>query len=64
MKKLAIALSIFPGALFVIALLSFVISSIAERNLPSGGVNIGLSLLLLSALINIPTIVVWVTFIA
>lgn len=64
MKKLAIVLSIFPGILFVIALLSYVICFFAERNLPSGGVNIGLSLLLLAALINIPTIVVWVILLA
>ncbi|MBT8044949.1 MAG: hypothetical protein KJO79_08355 [Verrucomicrobiae bacterium] len=64
MKKLAIALTIFPGVLFVIALISYVICSIAERNLPPGGVNIGLSLLLLAALINIPTIVVWLIFLA
>ncbi|NNC89723.1 MAG: hypothetical protein HKN82_14805 [Akkermansiaceae bacterium] len=62
MKKLAIALSIFPGILFVIALLSYVICFIAERNMPPGGVDIGLSLLLLAALINIPTIVAWVVF--
>lgn len=64
MRKLAIALSVFPGILFVIALLSYVICFFAERNLPSGGVNIGLSLLLLAALINIPTIVVWVILLA
>ena len=64
MKKLAIVLSIFPGILFVIALLSYVICFFAERNLPSGGVNIGLSLLLLAALVNIPTIVAWVIFLA
>lgn len=64
MKKLGIVLSIFPGILFVIALLSYVICFFAERNLPSGGVNIGLSLLLLAAFINIPTIVVWVIFLA
>ena len=64
MKKPAIALSIFPGALFVIALLSYVICLFAERNLPPGGVNIGLSLLLLAALINIPTILAWVIFFA
>ena len=64
MKKLAIALSIFPGILLVIALLSYVICSIAERNLPPGGVNIGLSLLLLAALINIPTMAAWLVFLA
>ena len=64
MKKLAIILSIFPGILFVIALLSYVICFFAELNLPSGGVNIGLSLLLLAAIINIPTLVVWVIFLA
>ena len=64
MRKLAIGLSIFPGILFVIALLSYVICFFAERSLPSGGVDIGLSLLLLAALINIPTIVVWVIFLA
>ena len=64
MKKLAIVLSIFPGILFVIALLSYVICFFAERDLPSGGVNIGLSLLLLAALINIPTVVVWVIFLS
>ena len=64
MKKLAVALSIFPGILFVIALLSYVVCFFAERNLPPGGVNIGLSLLLLAALINIPTIVAWVIFFA
>ena len=64
MKKLAIALSVFPGILFVIALLSYVICFFAERSLPSGGVNIGLSLLLLAALVNIPTIVAWVIFLA
>lgn len=64
MKKLAIALSIFPGILFVIALLSYVICSVAERNLPPGGVNIGLSLLLLAALINIPTLAAWLIFLA
>ena len=64
MKKLAVTLSIFPGILFVIALLSYVICVIAERNLPPGGVNIGLSLLLLAALINIPTILAWVIFFA
>ena len=64
MKKLAIALSIFPGILFVIALLSCVICSVAERNLPPGGVNIGLSLLLLAALINIPTMAAWLIFLA
>ena len=64
MKKLAIALSVFPGILFVIAFLSYVICFFAESNLPPGGVNIGLSLLLLAALINIPTIAAWVIFFA
>jgi len=64
MKKLAIALSIVPGILFVIALLLYVICSVAERNLPPGGVNIGLSLLLLAALINIPTMAAWLIFLA
>lgn len=64
MKKVAIALSIFPGILFVIALISYLICSVAERNLPPGGVNIGLSLLLLAALINIPTMVAWLILLA
>ena len=64
MKKLAIALSIFPGILSVIALLSYLVCFFAERNLPPGGVNIGLSLLLLAALINIPTVLAWVVFFA
>ena len=64
MKKLAISLSIFPGMLFVIALLSYVICSIVERNLPPGGVDIGLGVLLLAALINIPTMVAWLVFLA
>ena len=62
MKNLAIALSIFPGILFVIALLSYLICFFAERNLLPGGVNIGLSLLMLAALINIPTVLAWVVF--
>jgi hypothetical protein len=59
MKKLAIILSIFPGILFVIALGSYVICSYLERDLPRGSANIGLGLLFLAALINIPTMVAW-----
>ena len=62
MKKLAITLSIFPGILFVIALVSYVICSIAERDLPAGGVNIGRCLLLLAAMLNVPTLMVWVFY--
>lgn len=64
MKKLAIALSIFPGGLLVIALLSYVICSIAERNLPPGGANIGLGLLFLAAVVNVPTLLSWILFFA
>lgn len=59
MKKLAIILSIFPGILFVIALGSYLICSYLERDLPPGSANIGLGLLFLSALINIPTMAAW-----
>ncbi len=62
MKKLAIALSIFPGSFLIIAFFNYVFFSFAERNLAPGGVNIGLSLLLLAALINVPTIIAWVVF--
>ena len=62
MKKLAIALSIFSGSLLIIALFNYVFFSFVERNLAPGGVNIGLSLLLLAALINVPTIIAWVVF--
>ena len=64
MKKLAITLSIFPGMLFVIALVSYVLSATAEQGLPSGGVNIGLCLLMLAGMINVPTLVVWVFYFA
>jgi hypothetical protein len=60
MKRIAIALSVFPGSLLVLALVSYVFSSIAEAGLPGGGVNIGLCLLLLALLVNIPTILVWI----
>ena len=64
MKKLAITLSIFPGVLFVIALVSYLGSSFAEMGQASGGVDIGLCLLILSAIINIPTVVVWEFYVA
>ena len=64
MKKIAIALSIFPGSLFVIALVSFVVCSIVELGLAGGGANIGLGLLALAALINLPTFVVWIVYLA
>ena len=60
MKKIAIVLSVFPGCLFAIALVSLVVCAIAERNLPPApGANIGLGLLALAALINIPTAIAW-----
>lgn len=62
MKKFAIALSIFPGSLFIIALLNYAFFAFVERNIAPSGVNIGLSLLLLAALINVPTIISWVVF--
>lgn len=64
MKKLAIILSIFPGILFVIALGSYLICSFLERDLPPGSANIGLGLLFLAALINIPTMVAWCIYFA
>lgn len=59
MKIVAIALSIFPGSLFVIALVSFVICGIAELGLPGGSANIGLGILFLALIFNIPTILAW-----
>ena len=64
MKKLAIILSIFPGILFVIALGSYLICSYLERDLPPGSANIGLGLLFLAALMNIPTMVAWCIYFA
>ena len=64
MKKLAITLSIFPGILFVIALVSYLGSSFTEMGQASGGVDIGLCLLMLAGMINVPTLVVWVFYIA
>ena len=64
MKRVAVALSIFPGSLFVLALASFVICSIAELGLSGGSANIGLGLLLIALIINIPTIAAWVIFVA
>ncbi len=61
---MAITLTIFPGILFVIALISYMTSSFAEMGLASGGVDIGLCLLILSAVVNIPTLVVWVFYMA
>lgn len=59
MKRIAIVLSIFPGSLFILALVSFVVCSIAELGLASGSANIGLGLLFIAFLINIPTLIVW-----
>ena len=58
-KKIAIALTIFPGGLFALALASFIVCSIAELDLASGSANIGLGLLFIALLINIPTIIAW-----
>ena len=58
-KKIALLLSIFPGSLFVLAFASYVICSIAESGLPGGTANIGLGILALAALLNLPTMVAW-----
>ena len=58
-KKIAIALTIFPGSLFVLALASYIVCSIAELGLASGSANIGLGLLCIAVLINIPTFIAW-----
>lgn len=63
-KKIAIALTIFPGSLFVLALVSFIVCSIAELGLSSGSANIGLGLLFIALLINIPTFIAWVLYFA
>lgn len=59
MKKAAILLTIFPGSLFMLAFVSYILCSIAERDLPKGGANIGLGILFLTASVNIPTILIW-----
>lgn len=59
MKRIAIALSIFPGSLFILAIGSFVVCAIAELGLAGGSANIGLGLLFIAFLINIPTFIVW-----
>ena len=61
-KKIAIVLSVFPGSLFVIALISYICCSIAERDLPKAGVDIGLGILCIAFLVNIPTIIAWGIF--
>ena len=63
-KKIAIALSVFPGVLFVGILISYICCSIAERNLPKAGANIGLCILGLAFLVNIPTIIAWIIFLS
>lgn len=60
MRKLAIVLTIFPGSLFVLAAGSYTACRLAEAGLPSGGPDIGLGLLLVAALINIPTVLAWI----
>ena len=63
MKKLAIALTVFPGSLFALALVSFVVCSIAELGLAPGSANIGLGLVLVALTLNIPTIIAWIVYI-
>jgi hypothetical protein len=58
-KSFAILLSIFPGILFALALFSYVCCSYAQRNLSKAGADIGLGILMLAALINIPTAIAW-----
>jgi uncharacterized membrane protein YgdD (TMEM256/DUF423 family) len=58
-KWVAIGLSVFPGSLFVLALLNLVVCGILELNEPRGTANIGLGILYLSAIINVPTMIAW-----
>jgi hypothetical protein len=62
MKRIAMILSVCTGGLFILALVSCVYCSIAERNLPKGGANIGLGILYITLFINIPTIIVWCVY--
>ncbi len=59
LKSIAIVLSFFPGSVFVLALVSYAVCFVAELGLPGGSANIGLGLLFLAFVINIPTVVVW-----
>jgi len=63
MKRIATILSVCTGSLFILALTSCIWCSIAERDLPKGGANIGLGILYITLLINIPTIIVWGVYI-
>jgi len=56
---LVVGISIFTGSILAIAVVSYVVCSIAEAGLPSGSANIGLGLLFLAVLINIPVLIYW-----
>ncbi len=63
LKKVAIILTCFPGSLLLIAVLNYLIMGFVEssRSVP-GDPNIGAGLLVITALINIPTLIMWLLY--
>ena len=60
--KFAIGLGLVPHLLFVFALFNVIVSCITEGNAPAGDPNIGVGVLLLTVLMNVPSMICWLGY--